>query len=65
MIRLMEEGYEGEFEKHVREKQSYESRVTKELQQKVEEEKRKLRCTMSIQELLQSEVYNAATEAKK
>ena len=41
------------------------NQLAKSLELKIEEEKRKLRCTMSIQELIRTEVHNAAEEARK
>ena len=65
MMHLKEGGYEGDFEKHVREKQAVDRQLAHNLELKIEEEKRKLRCTMSIQELITTQVHNAADEAKK
>ena len=45
---LKDGGFESDFEKHVRDKQSMDNQLAKNLELKIEEEKRKLRCTMSI-----------------
>lgn len=62
---LKDGGFESDFEKHVREKQALDRQLAESLELKIEEEKRKLRCTMSIQELIRTEVHNAADEARK
>ena len=45
---LKDGGFESDFEKHVRDKQLMDSKLAESLELKIEEERRKLRCTMSI-----------------
>lgn len=62
---LKEGGFEGEFEKQVREKLSRDTEIQQRMKQRIEEEKRKLRSTMTLQELLKTEVHEAGEEARK
>ena len=54
---------ETEFERHMRFKNEQEQEKLRELKENVESEKRKQRATMSIEDLIKTEIHAKADEA--
>ena len=65
LIQLKEGGFETDFEKHMKAKQAMEDAISQRMENKIEEEKRRQRCTMTIEELLKTEIYDAVDERRK
>ena len=58
-------GVETEFERHMRQKREKEEADLQEMKDNIESERRKARATMSIDELIKTEVHDKADEAVK
>lgn len=62
VVDFKEGGYETEFEKHMRLKNRAEEDKLRKIKAEIEDERRRKRCTMSLQELVETEVHKAADE---
>ena len=65
IVDFKEGGYETEFEKHMRIKNRAEEEKLRKIQEEIDDERRRRRSTMSLQELVETEVHSAADEFKK